>query len=404
MSDDGCSFVVQAAACAASYLLQQHGKPQKKSRAGRVAIRRARRSVRAIYSTLGADYFRRAYRMSYESFWRLHLKLATRINSARLAARRYVLKGGRKGGRFKSPPIRNGRISTSVRLACALRIFAGGSVYDLMSNYGISHTDVMDSVWHVVHAVNNLPEFRIEYPSSVDEQRRIAADFERKPSLREAKRVGVDQMKFFCGRKGKFGLNCQAVGDVNGRILDISIAYGASAADCVAFEASDLYTRLENGLLKDGLVLFGDNAYLNSAFMATPYLNVSGDPNKKSEDNYNFYHSQLRIRVECVFGMLAARWGILRTAMNSKYTVTKSIGLVFALARLHNFCLDERGRSFTGEALMATDPLLDIDREHMLNDDDGYIEMEHSNVHNIAMPTALMDVGHHFDDVPRSIP
>ena len=51
---------------------------------------------------------------------------------------------------------------------------------------------------------------------------------------------------------------------------------------------------------------------------------------------------------------------------------------------------------------MATDPLLDIDREHMLNDDDGYIEMEHSNVHDIAMPTALMDVGHHFDDVPRS--
>jgi len=422
MHEDGCSFIVQAAACAASYLLQQRGKPQKRSHTGRVAIRRAQRSVPEIYSTLGADYFRRVYCMSYESFWQLHLKLATGINSARLTARRYVVKGGQKGGRFKLPPIQNGRISTSVRLACALRVFAGGSVYDLMSNYGISHTDVMDSVWHVVHAVNDLPEFRIEYPSSVDEQRRIAADYERvsgvgfnncagaidgvliwmqKPSLREAKRVGVDQMKFFCGRKGKFGLNCQAVGDVNGRILDISITYGASAADCVAFEASDLYTRLENGLLKDGLVLFGDNAYLNLAFMATPYLNVSGNPNKKSEDNYNFYHSQLRIPVECLFGMLAGRWGILRTAMPSKYTVTKSIGIVFALARLHNFCLDERGRR-PGEAPMAADPLLDIDREHMLNDDNGFIEMEHNDLHNIAMPTALMDVGHHFDDVPRS--
>ena len=423
MSEDGCSFVVQATAFAASYLLQQGGKPQKKSRKGRVSIRRARRSVREMYNILGADYFRRAYRMSYESFWRLHSMLATRINTARITARRYVPKGGRKGGRYKSPPIRNGRISTSVRLACALRVFAGGSVYDLMSNYGISHTDVMDSVWHVVHAVNNLPEFKIEYPSSVDEQRRIAADFKRvsgvgfdncagaidgvliwmqKPSLREAKRVGVDQMKFLCGRKGKFGLNCQAVGDVNGRILDLSIAYGASAADCVAFEASDLYARLENGLLRDGLVLFGDNAYLNSAFMATPYSNVSGNPTKKSEDNYNFYHSQLRIRVECVFGMLSARWGILRTALHSKYTVTKSIGLVFALARLHNFCLDERGTR-QGESPMATDPLLDIDQEHMMNDDDGYVEMEFSNVHNMSMPTSLMDVGHHFDDVPRSL-
>jgi hypothetical protein len=62
--DDGCSFIVQAAACTASYLLQQCGKPQKKSRVGRVAIRRARRSVREINSTLGADYFRCAYRMS----------------------------------------------------------------------------------------------------------------------------------------------------------------------------------------------------------------------------------------------------------------------------------------------------------------------------------------------------
>ena len=52
---------------------------------------------------------------------------------------------------------------------------------------------------------------------------------------------------------------------------------------------------------------------------------------------------------------------------------------------------------------MATDPLLDIDQEHMMNDDDGYIEMEHSNVHNISLPTSLMDVGHHFYDVPRSV-
>ena len=52
---------------------------------------------------------------------------------------------------------------------------------------------------------------------------------------------------------------------------------------------------------------------------------------------------------------------------------------------------------------MATDPLLDIDQEHMMNDDDGYVEMEFSNVHNMSMPTSLMDVGHHFDDVPRSL-
>lgn len=61
-----------------------------------------------------------------------------------------------------------------------------------------------------------------------------------------------------------------------------------------------------SGLLHDDLVLFGDNAYLNSKYMVTLYPNVSSG----GKDDYNFYHSQLRIRVECAFGMLVGRWGI----------------------------------------------------------------------------------------------
>lgn len=173
------------------------------------------------------------------------------------------------------PPICNGCISTSVRLACALRYFAGVSPYDIMAKYGISHTDVMEIVWYVVHSVNTTSELNIEYPLCEVEQARIAAGFEQAsvvgftnctgaingvfiwmqtPTLKEAKRVGVDQAKFLCGRKSKFGLNCQAVSDVNGKILDISVAYGGSAADCVEFEASDLYARLSNGLMKKGVL------------------------------------------------------------------------------------------------------------------------------------------------------
>ena len=413
--DDACALIVQAAGCAAVWTLEDEKEDaDASSRAGRIARQRKRQSVHSVYMSLGDTYFRRAYRMSYDSFRRLHKLLATGINSARLKMRRYIPKGGRKGGKFKPPPIRNGRISTSVRLACALRYFAGGSPYDLVGVYGISHTDVMDSVWHVVDAVNNCSKLAIAYPSSVEEQRKIVAGFQKastvdfdicagaidgiliwtqKPTAAEAQRVGVGQKKFFCGRKHKFGLNCQAVADVNGKILDISLAYGASAADCVAFEASDLYSKLENGLLKNGYILFGDNAYLNSSYMATPYSNVSGNPNKKSEDNYNFFHSQLRIRVECAFGMLVARWGVLRTALHCRITVTRVIALVNTLARLHNYCLG-----------MSIPAHLDADIEYMLNEhEDGYVAMDSSDDHGIAMPTALMDVGHHFDEVPRNI-
>jgi hypothetical protein len=51
---------------------------------------------------------------------------------------------------------------------------------------------------------------------------------------------GVGRKKFWCGRKGKFGLNCQAISDVCGRILDMSIVYGGASSDCLAFEGSDI--------------------------------------------------------------------------------------------------------------------------------------------------------------------
>ena len=107
---------------------------------------------------------------------------------------------------------------------------------------------------------------------------------------------GCDKGRFYCGRKKKYGLNCQAVCDVKGRILDISILYPGSTSDCLAFESMSLFQKLEEeGILAAGLCIFGDNAYLNTPYMATPYAAVSGG----TMDSYNFYHSQLRIRILC---------------------------------------------------------------------------------------------------------
>ncbi len=96
--------------------------------------------------------------------------------------------------------------------------------------------------------------------------------------------------KFLCGHKHKFGLNCQTVSDCCGRILDISNKCESTSSDCLAFEPSELHRCLENGLLQhdDGnvrLVLFGDNTYLNTPYMATPFTNVSGTANWAAEDS-----------------------------------------------------------------------------------------------------------------------
>ena len=68
----------------------------------------------------------------------------------------------------------------------------------------------------------------------------------------------------------------------------------------------------KEGFLRPGYCLFGDNAYVNSPYMCVPYRNVAAGSN---EDDFNFFQSQVRINIECAFGILVHRFGILRKAI-----------------------------------------------------------------------------------------
>ena len=48
-----------------------------------------------------------------------------------------------------------------------------------------------------------------------------------KPSKKECEEVGVDDGKFYCGQKGKFGLNLQAVCDARCQFTHISLQHPA---------------------------------------------------------------------------------------------------------------------------------------------------------------------------------
>lgn len=386
------------------------------------ARRRTRRTVPEIFDCLGPTYFRRAYRMDYQTFWILHDKLHNHMENYLYLYRRRSMPeggvgaGGRKGGNYSLPPIPNGRISMSVRLACAIRYFAGGCPYNLMVVFGISYVEVMTSVWTVVETVNKFKEFDIEYPREHTKQEEIARKFQAvsgvgfdncagavdgvliwisKPTLKDSKKAGTDRQKLFCARKNKFGLNMQAVSDVRGRILDFSINYGGASSDCIAFESGDLYKKLERGILRDGLVLFGDNAYLNTEYMATPFPNVS----RGAEDIYNFYHSQLRIRVECCFGQFVHRWGILRSALPYNITIPRIVGLVGCLARLHNFCIDAQGTNSK-----AADEMDPADRYRMIagGHGAGYVSMEQVEMADVPVPTDLI-LGDGMHDITENV-
>jgi hypothetical protein len=252
----------------------------------------------------------------------------------------------------------------------------------------------------------------IKFPEDHAEQHRIARGFKacspqakfsncvgaidgiliwiEKPRQTDCDLTACGPKKFFCGRKKKFGLNMQAVCDAQGRYLDISICHPGATSDYLSFFTSPLKHKLEqSGFLAPGLCLFGDAAYVNTQYMATPFKGVGSG----SKDDYNFYQSQVRIRVECSFGMLVHRWGVLRKPMPNGYGLAKTTALVMCLCRLHNYCIDHREGNVRSPN--SVPPLTARDQADI--NVHGGIPLDERNNNS---PDQLLHGGEHFDDAP----
>ena len=127
---------------------------------------------------------------------------------------------------------------------------------------------------------------------------------------KQCKQVGVDTGKFYCGQKGKFGLNFQSICDARQQFTYISIQHPTSASDYLSFATSSLYGHLtnEDTCLPSGYCLYGHNAYVNDTYMAVPYPSTSSGP----KDAYDYFHSQVRFHIECAFTILVNMWWLLK--------------------------------------------------------------------------------------------
>ena len=135
----------------------------------------------------------------------------------------------------------------------------------------------------------------------------------------------------------------------NLRFLDISILFGTSGAtDLLVFESSPIPVQMDSpNFVAPGLCLFSDNAYINRRFMATPISNlvVQHTENRVDKDAYNFYHSQLRINIECAFSTLVNIFGWLtRKQAPVQYTIKKTMATAVSCLcnKLHNSLIDRR--------------------------------------------------------------
>jgi len=95
---------------------------------------------------------------------------------------------------------------------------------------------------------------------------------------------------------------------------------------------------------------------VSTEYMATPYKKAYSGV----KSDYNYFHSQVRITIECTFGMLVHRWSILRRPLPARMGVRKQIALTLVLTKLHNFCIGDTGPSRTLEPLTTSDELFAV--------------------------------------------
>ena len=281
--------------------------------------------------------FKRHMRMSKASFYKLlsHLRRDLEVNVAKANSR-------------------GGPVLPEISLYCCLRFCAGGSYTDISFFCGISFTAFYHAIWKCVDAINNAPGLMIHFPTTRDEVVQAAKGFStissqaciwncvavidgyhlqiKSPSKNEVKNV----RSFFSGHYQTYGVNVQAACDHNCRFLFIGVAGPGVMGDRDAINQFWLGSLIE--ALPGLFCAIGDCAYTPSEHLVPI---CRGDMAKMARyDNFNFYASQLRIRIEMAFGLMVKKWGILTRPLYIKVKNIKR--LIVAIARLHNFCIDEQ--------------------------------------------------------------
>ena len=117
--------------------------------------------------------------------------------------------------------------------------------------------------------------------------------------------------------------------------------------------------------------------------MAVPYPNQGHGP----KDDFNFFHSQVQINTECVFGILSNCWHILKNALSSTLSIKKVVALTSCLCHLHNFCIDNGSAKDPARYKHDVLTLMDF-ADVPIGDSAGDIS-----------PVSLLGGGEHFDDI-----
>jgi hypothetical protein len=248
----------------------------------------------------------------------------------------------------------NDPIFPELILATGLRFLGGTSHKDLEDIFGMSKNSVKRVIRMLFEAILGCDDLALKLPETAEEYRELADDFNERSGANNIY-YGVigtldgwlchtyaphikHQRNYFSGHYQLFGLNVQAICDAHLGFIYLSVAGPGGMNDVRAIRKCTELNRFIAAMPEEYFLL-GDNAYGLSEKILIPFS--GSQKNVVENDAYNYYLSQLRIRIEQAFGLLTTKWRIFRAPIAATLATTSDI--INVASRLHNFVIDEDG-------------------------------------------------------------
>lgn len=246
-------------------------------------------------------------------------------------------------------------VISEVVLFSALCHFAGGSYTDILDLCGVPKSSFKEILRSAIRSINEVDKLKIKFPKTKGQCLAAARGFQsiskneaidscvcvvggyhleiEKPSAND---ISADPYAFFSDHYDSYGVNIQAASDHQSRFLFLGVGGPGKREDNDALVECPLGDLIEN--LPGDFCAISDCGYRPSEHLIPlfPEDQVK-NPTRKA---FNYYASECQIRIEQAFGLLVQRWTILQKPLRCK--PTEVWRLVECVARLHNFCINER--------------------------------------------------------------